>query len=45
VLPDEGAGSAAGRIVEAPRAIRLQLRWTQGLPRTLTLDWIEPSRP
>lgn len=45
VLPDEGAGSAAGRIVEAPRAIRLQLRWTQGSLRTLTLDWIERSRP
>ncbi len=45
VLPEEGADSAGGRIVEAPRAIRLQLRWSQGAPQTLVLDWLERSRP
>jgi general secretion pathway protein J len=45
VLPEEGADSAGGRIVEAPRAIRLQLRRSQGPPQTLVLDWLERSRP
>jgi general secretion pathway protein J len=45
VLPDEGADSAAGRLVETPRAIRLQLRWAQGPPQALVLDWLERSRP
>ncbi len=45
VLPDEGGDSAAGRIVETPRAIRLQLRWAQGPPQSLLLDWLERSRP
>jgi general secretion pathway protein J len=45
VLPEEGADSTAGRIVEAPRAIRLQLRRAQGPPQTLVLDWLERSRP
>jgi general secretion pathway protein J len=45
VLPDEGANAAAGRIVETPSAIRLQLRWSQGPPQSLVLDWLERSRP
>jgi hypothetical protein len=45
VLPDEGADSVAGRLVETPRAIRLQLRWSQGPPQALVLDWLERSRP